>query len=748
MAAGYGGGEDRFVFAPGHGHDLVFGAWGSAERAGWYGDSEKIDLSAFGGRAPTWAQIEARLTNVTAENNVGTEKSSVRLDLSDFGGGSITFYGTQRQYIDESDFIGLSTGDETLRGGASNDSLAGQDGNDVLLGLGGNDTLSGGAGADRLEGGDGNDSLYGGDGNDILNGSAGADRLDGGEGWDWVSYWNSDAAVSVNLATGAASGGHAQGDTLSNFEAIWGSAHADTLVGDGGINRIEGGAGADRLDGGGGGDWASYWNSDAAVSVNLATEAVSGGHAQGDTLSDFGCIQGSAHADTLVGDGGSNRIEGGAGADRLAGGAGSEDWVYYWNSSAAVSVNLATGEVSGGHASGDTITGFERIVGSRYADTLVGDSGANYLRGDGGADRLVGGTGRDTFVFRPGHGNDTITDFTDAEDRIELDRTSEFNVWASAPDFGQIRASAEGIAGGVLLDLSGFGGGTIDVMGLSLSDLDASDFTGLSTPMPAPTIPVPAPSPNPAATERGGSGAETLRGGAGDDNLYGEGGNDALLGRGGNDFIDGGAGNDKLWGEGGNDGLVGGSGNDQVWGGAGDDTVAGGDGRDIVLAGDGADQVRGDAGADKLFGGGGNDTLSGGADADFVAGGAGNDQLYGGAGKDYLAGESGNDVLVGGAAREMLAGGTGNDTLYGGAEGDTFFGQAGADTFVFAGGRNWVMDFEPGTDRLDTGHETSAEVRAAATQVGAHVHIELADDGGDVYLAWTTLGELAGQELV
>ena len=110
LAAGEGGGEDRFVFGPGHGHDLVFGAWGSAVRARWYGDNDKIDLSDFGGRAPTWAQIQTRLTIVTAENSDGYARSSVRLDLSDFGGGSITFYNTQRQYIDESDFIGLSGG--------------------------------------------------------------------------------------------------------------------------------------------------------------------------------------------------------------------------------------------------------------------------------------------------------------------------------------------------------------------------------------------------------------------------------------------------------------------------------------------------------------------------------------------------------------------------------------------------------------------------------------------------------------
>ena len=93
----------------------------------------------------------------------------------------------------------------------------------------------------------------------------------------------------------------------------------------------------------------------------------------------------------------------------------------------------------------------------------------------------------------------------------------------------------------------------------------------------------------------------------------------------------------------------------------------------------------------------------------------------------------------------MLAGGAGDDTLYGGSEGDTFFGQAGADTFVFAGGVNWVMDFDP-ADRLDVGM-TLAQVQAAATQQGAHLHVALAG-GGDLYLANTVLAEVEADNLI
>ena len=74
--------------------------------------------------------------------------------------------------------------DNVLRGYAGNDRLEGLEGNDVLDGGAGNDTLKGGAGADELLGGDGDDLLDGGAGNDTLKGGAGVDELLGGDGDD------------------------------------------------------------------------------------------------------------------------------------------------------------------------------------------------------------------------------------------------------------------------------------------------------------------------------------------------------------------------------------------------------------------------------------------------------------------------------------------------------------------------------------------------------------------------------------
>lgn len=334
-------------------------------------------------------------------------------------GNDIVFGGSGDDTIDGgdgNDVIDGGAGNNTLSGGAGNDILYGGTGDSVIDGGAGNDILFGGAGNDLIDGGSGNDIIFGGTGNDtisggagneIIAGGAGADILSGGAGTDTADYSTSSAAVRIDLATGRASGGDAQGDELSGFENLTGSAFADSLTGDQGNNVLEGRAGADSLDGGAGIDTASYVRSGAGVSVSLATGRGTGGDAQGDTLRGIENLTGSAFADSLTGDAGANLLDGGAGADRLDGGAGT-DTASYARSASAVSVDLAAGTGSGGDAEGDTLRAIENLAGSSFADTLSGDAGANLLdggagddllSGQGGNDRIDGGAGVDTAIF-------------------------------------------------------------------------------------------------------------------------------------------------------------------------------------------------------------------------------------------------------------------------------------------------------------------------------------------------------------
>ncbi len=322
------------------------------------------------------------------------------------------------------------------------DSFAGGLGNDVIAGTTGYDTLVGGAGDDKL-----------------IGGFAG-DTLDGGAGSDAASYESSEIGVMVNLATGSATGGDAQGDVLIDIENLVGSDFTDDLTGDAGDNRLEGGSGSDVLTGGGGADvldggssdgdqdTASYATSAEGVTVNLESGTGTGGDAEGDTLIEIENLEGSAQDDHLIGDAESNQLVGGAGADTLEGAAGDDvllggagndlmtggagldtllggdgndvmaggegadslvgglgsDTASYIDSAAGVIVDLAAGTASGGDAEGDSLSEIESLRGSHHADQLTGDAGANTLSGDAGDDTLKGGAGNDELTG--GEGND------------------------------------------------------------------------------------------------------------------------------------------------------------------------------------------------------------------------------------------------------------------------------------------------------------------------------------------------------
>jgi Ca2+-binding RTX toxin-like protein len=217
-------------------------------------------------------------------------------------------------------------------------------------------------GDDFIFGYGGDDAMFAGGGDDLLKGGGGADTLVGGAGADTASYGDSSYGVLVSLQTGTASGGTAQGDTLSGIENVSGSTRADWLVGDGGSNVLTGLDDKDKLDGGAGGD-------------------------------------------SLYGDAGDDYLTGGTGADLLDGGAGS-DTASYHESSAGVTVLLGNGTASGGSATGDSFASIENVNGSAYADTLWGDGAANTLTGGAGDDSLKGFGGADLLV---GYGdNDTL----------------------------------------------------------------------------------------------------------------------------------------------------------------------------------------------------------------------------------------------------------------------------------------------------------------------------------------------------
>ena len=399
--------------------------------------------------------------------------------------------------------LGIGSG-----GNADGDSFSGfeayalTDFADEFDGSGAGETVDGLDGNDFLRAAGGSDTIFGGLGDDTVEGGAGADSLDGGFGVDTLDYSSSNAGVNVSLTTGAASGGHANGDNFGGpgagaitFENLRGSNFGDVLEGTAGINVLEGRGGNDVIRGLGSGD------------------QLFGG--EGD--------------DTIEGGAGSDFLSGGAGADQIDGAAG-RDRVDYSDSDAGVQVILNI-FANGGHATGDSLAGIEDATGSEFNDffrgtaggnSLVGLEGSDYLQGMQGNDFLFGGANDD--FLEGGAGADVIdggdgTDFfslLDATGDVTLDLS---NLAASSADYaGDTVISIEGVLG-----ISGFSN---TIIGTSVDEVMIGGEVNDSI--------------------AGGGGADVLVSLGGDDILEGGGGGDVFLSGLGNDVHTGGAGRDSF----------------------------------------------------------------------------------------------------------------------------------------------------------------------------------------------------------
>jgi len=328
-------------------------------------------------------------------------------------------------------------GKDTITGDVGNDSIDGGNGGDLLTGLDGDDVLIGGGGADLVLGLDGDDTATGDDGNDILygfqgadvleggaeddfiEGGAGADTLDGGAGVNLVSYAESHAGVSVDLAANRQAGGDAEGDLLYNFTRVLGSGFGDVITGNaaipteivarGGDDTVTGGSATDVIYGNGGDDVISAGGGDDYVAGGAGNDSISGGEGRDDLYGEDGddtiragdsgpvdLVFGGNGADSLDGEGGTDVLFGEAGDDTVQGGDG-DDWVQ-------------------GDGGDDLLLGGDNPAGT--IDWLTGGAGDDTLDGGAGDDWLVGGDGADRFVYGDGGGIDCIADFEPGVDTL------------------------------------------------------------------------------------------------------------------------------------------------------------------------------------------------------------------------------------------------------------------------------------------------------------------------------------------
>lgn len=479
-----------------------------------------------------------------------------------------------------------------------------------------------------------------------------------------------------------------------------GTAGDDLLIGDGNANRVvgldgndtlRGNGGGDTLNGGAGFDIADYSTTSAAVKVTIGGSL--GGAAAGDTLISIEGVEGSAFADTLVGDGNANVLNGGAGNDTLIGGGGDDTYVVdsagdsvvenpgegYDRILTSVSYALAAGSdiellstlrQNGteaidltGNAIAQNLTGNEGVNaldGGGGNDVLYGLGGNDFLNGGSGADQLYGGTGNDTYIV-DNAGDSVIENVGEGNDRV-------------------LTTVSYSLATAAEIELLS----TYDQTGTALINLVGNDY------------------------------AQAVIGNEGANTLEGRGGNDTLYGLGGNDLLDGG------------------TGADQLIGGTGDDTYAVDNAGDIVYenAGEGSDRVLTTV-SYQLSVGSSIELLSSadqaGTSAVNLTGNDLSQSVIGNDGTNALYGLGGVDTLYGLGGDDLLDGGLGADQLYGGS---------GADRFAFStalGGDNVdrIADFASGVDRIQLSQSVFTALGLGSIAAGQFVAGTTAGDADD-----------------
>lgn len=275
------------------------------------------------------------------------------------------------------DLIIGSDGNDRINGGAGADIMKGGLGDDtyVVDNVGDKVVENAGGGTDTVEAsisyvlpnnverlvltglsnleGKGNslaNTLVGNDGDNLLNGLGGADTMIGGKGNDTYVVDNIGDVIielgaqgtdTVRSAVSYTLSANVENLTLTGTSSSSGTGNAldNTLTGNSGDNMIDGGPGADTMVGGKGNDIYVRDNAGdriveaAAEGTDLVLSFVNyvlAANVENLTLVGEAAINGTGNslANVMIGNAAANRIEGGAGDDRMTGGGGNDVFVF------------------------------------------------------------------------------------------------------------------------------------------------------------------------------------------------------------------------------------------------------------------------------------------------------------------------------------------------------------------------------------------------------------------------------------
>jgi hypothetical protein len=144
-----------------------------------------------------WTNNQTVLT-VDVDGAHATEKISQVKQIS-----ITTGNGADYIYIDPGIDIPASittgSGNDTIRGGAGNNTITVGNGNDMIYGRGGEDVITAGQGNDTIRSGAGDNVIIVGDGNDSIVSGGGADKITAGSGNDTFLAGNSHDTITTGL---------------------------------------------------------------------------------------------------------------------------------------------------------------------------------------------------------------------------------------------------------------------------------------------------------------------------------------------------------------------------------------------------------------------------------------------------------------------------------------------------------------------------------------------------------------------
>ncbi len=459
-------------------------------------------------------------------------------------------------------------------------------------------------------------------------------------------------------------------------------------------------------------------------------------------------LNGSSMSDTIIGANLADVINGGDGNDYIYGKEGND------------TINGGDGEdyIDGGEGN-DVIhggKGDDIIIGGAGNDKLYGDEGDNQFifEANSGKDTIYSGTGNDTVILKDSELSDL--EFVNDNNGNLIIRDTARKTFITINDYF---SDSEKSSVKTLVDSNGksyFIDNLLENLQLDSNDEYDNELSGSYL----------------GENIEGSVNKDTIYGNAGNDTINGNDGDDIIYGGDGDDILIGGAGDDELYGEAGNNKLRGGEGNDTLSGGDGENELyfRTGDGNDTVIAGNGNDTLifedfefanlkyQKDAYSDDLVIWYGRTDSEGNfldsvtikdyfnpkvrksiyrieglrtgsqdeyitKEMDFIinnkdtviqidafddrvndiTGTKYNDLINGGDVPEYTNntyhGGDGNDTIYGGQREDLLYGDNGNDVLYGGDDRDTIYGGNGDDT-IYGGNGSDLLYGEAGENTL------------------------------------------------